>query len=398
MLQYYVGTLTMTNHLRLLKYYTLFAFFVIGVATVLLGQVLPILIARLGLNDAQAGTLLLAQFSGALTGTLVVGWLIPRIGFAVVAVMGLVLMIVGVPGLNAGEFWLCWAAIYVYGVGIGISIPSINLLTIDNTPSDGQTSAVNLLNFAWGVGAICSGPYVAAVSSGAHLGTVTVILVLALLAVAICFFSSLSNLRGGGATRNETVEPETSVWRRRYAWLFLPFAFFVVGVEGGVSGWLTTYSEQLRAAGGPDFNATVVYFMFFVLGRGIAAIVAQYVSENKLITICSLTLASGVLIIVASEPLVLVGAAVAGLGSSALFPTNISRFTKIFGPGATRHAAPIFVSGTFGAASISSLVGYVSHQFGSLRLGIVVILISALAVVGLQVLLLIAFRRSAQRS
>jgi fucose permease len=51
-----------------LKYYTLAGFFVIGVVTVLLGQVLPVLSKRLDLNDAQAGTFFLAQFLGSILG------------------------------------------------------------------------------------------------------------------------------------------------------------------------------------------------------------------------------------------------------------------------------------------------------------------------------------------
>jgi len=68
---------------RSLKYYTLLSFFVIGVITVLLGQVLPILSSRLQLNDAQSGTLFLAQFAGSAAGTLLSGRLAKRYGFVV---------------------------------------------------------------------------------------------------------------------------------------------------------------------------------------------------------------------------------------------------------------------------------------------------------------------------
>src|SRR6478672_2611930 len=149
---------------RSLKYYTLFGFFVIGIITVLIGQVLPILKVRLDLNDAGAGTLLAAQFAGSLLGTLFATRIARRVGFITTTVIGFVMMIVGLPGLNAGSFTMCWVAIFVYGAGLGLTIPAINLLTIELTPVERQSSSINLINFAWGIGAISSYPFVAAVS------------------------------------------------------------------------------------------------------------------------------------------------------------------------------------------------------------------------------------------
>ena len=383
----------MTNeedHLRLLKYYTLFGFFVIGVVTVLLGQVLPILITRLALNDAEAGVLLLAQYAGAVSGTLIIGWLTRRLGFTAAALLGLVLMAVGVPGLNATEFVVCWLGVFAYGLGIGIAIPTINLLTIEVTPPDRQSSAVNFLNFAWGVGAISSQPFVAAVSRGDSVLAVTLILTAALLAVAITLLTILKKV-GQRSAEYSSINETPRIWHRPASWLFLLFGFFVIGVEGGMIGWLTTYSEGLRATGGSAINATIFYFLFLVIGRGLAGVVSRRLSENSLISICALLLVVGVVIIVLSEPLVLVGATLAGLGSSALFPTNMVRFTKIFGAGATRNATPIFIIGTLGAASVSSMVGFVSHRFGSLRSGLIVILLCATGVVLLQALIVMTF-------
>jgi MFS transporter, FHS family, glucose/mannose:H+ symporter len=385
------------NHLRLLKYYTLFGFFVIGVVTVLLGQVLPVLISRLQLNDAEAGMILLAQYTGALTGTLLVGWVNRRMGFATAAVIGLVLMAAGLPGLNAREFIVCWAGIFTYGLGIGVAIPAINLLTIEVSPVERQSSAVNFLNFAWGVGAICSPPFVAAVSGEGSILAVTLILVVGLLVVAAALLTILGVVRTR-STEHTTANETPRIWHRPAAWLFLLFSFCVIGVEGGMIGWLTTYSEDLRAAGGPGLNATMFYFLFLVLGRGAAGVISRRISENTLISICSVILVVGIVTIVLSDSLILFGAALAGLGSSAIFPTNMVRFTKIFGAGATRNATPIFIIGTLGAASVSSLVGFVSHNLGSLRSGLVVILSSSVAVLFLQVLILMAFGKGRGRA
>jgi fucose permease len=43
-------------------------FLLIGIVTVLLGQILPVLSKRLSLNDREAGYLFVAQFAGSLAG------------------------------------------------------------------------------------------------------------------------------------------------------------------------------------------------------------------------------------------------------------------------------------------------------------------------------------------
>jgi MFS transporter, FHS family, glucose/mannose:H+ symporter len=375
---------------RLLKYYTLFGFFVIGVVTVLLGQILPILSARLALNDAQAGTLFLAQFTGSLVGTLLVTRLARRYGFILTTLIGLLLMIAGLPVLNFGGFSLCWAAIFIYGTGLGLTIPAINLLTIDVTPAPLQSSSINLVNFSWGIGAICSRPFVAFVSSGDSLAAVTVILDLALAVLAVCFLSSFRSLGDRTAMDAET-EGGERIWRRPASSLFIAFGFFVIGIESGLGGWLTTYSETL-GHGTQAINATVVFFSFMVFGRGLASVISRRITENVMISICSITLTIGIFLIVVSEQAAMIGAAIAGLGTSAIFPTNMVRFTKIFGPSATRHAMPLFVSGICGAASLSWLIGFVSTEYGSLRIGIVVLVIAAAVVLILQAAIIAVFR------
>ena len=131
-----------------------------------------------------------------------------------------------------------------------------------------------------------------------------------------------------------------------------------------------------------------------VLGRGVASVISRRMSENVLISICSITLLIGIFLIVFGEAAAMVGAAVAGLGTSAIFPTNMVRFTRVFGPDATRNATPLFISGICGAASLSWLTGLVSTRYGSLRIGIAVLLAAAVSVLLLQIVIVMIFRRA----
>lgn len=377
-----------SSSLRRLTLSAQFGFFVIGIICVLLGLVLPILSERLSLNDAQAGTLFLAQFSGSITGTLFSGRLIRRLGFADSLLIGFVLMVVGIPGLNAWDLTLCRLAIFTYGLGLGIAIPATNLLAIELTPLSERVAAANFINFCWGLGAIASQPFVGLLAFGGNLLPVTLVLDGALIAVGVLLVFS------GRGVEHKTEFADSGrisiarIWSSPLAWLIAAFNFLNIGVESGLGGWLTTYSERLEAEGKMWLNSTIVFFTFLVIGRGLAAIASRRLSENRLLLICSLILTLGVaLILMTGSPAIpILGAATAGLGTSAIFPTNMVRFARIFGTEATRNAMPLFIMGTIGGATLSWMVGFVSTRSGRLETGIVVLLAAAALLTVLQIL------------
>ncbi|PYS97764.1 MAG: hypothetical protein DMF63_18715 [Acidobacteria bacterium] len=380
----------MPDKQRSLKYYTLFGFFVIGIITLLLGQVLPILSTRLHLNDAEAGTFFIAFYGGSLLGTLFVTRIARRFGFVTTTVIGIVMMIVGLPGLNCETFFACWIAIFVYGIGLGFTIPAVNLLTIEITPVERQAAAINLINFAWGIGAICSYPFVAAFSQNNSLVSVTASLVVGLVLLAVCFVSARGSVHVV-AMSSPVDESADRIWSRPAAWLFVLFGFFVIGIESSMGGWLTTYSDTFDKASNV-INLTTVYFAFLVFGRGLASLISRRLRESTLISICAVTLLIGIsLLVFFADSLSVVGAAISGLGSSAIFPTNMVRFTKVFGAGATRNATPVFIAGTCGSAFVSWLIGQISTSYGGLRFGIAVLLFAALLVLVIQIAIVLVF-------
>src|SRR3984893_6503900 len=148
------------------------AFLPTGILQTLLGPMLPILIARWALNDTQAGNLFLVQFLASLAGVQLSGLLLRRWDSRPAFLWGLLLMACGVSTLLLGSSALGMAAVAAYGLGVGMGVPSDNLLIAEiwsgsssdssaasqaasQTSSEGSSraSAVSLLNFFWGVGA-----------------------------------------------------------------------------------------------------------------------------------------------------------------------------------------------------------------------------------------------------
>ncbi|HVO93183.1 MAG TPA: MFS transporter, partial [Terriglobales bacterium] len=129
------------------------AFVPIGVVTVLLGPMLPILSARWGMNYSQAGSLFTVQFITSSLGVMLSGRLVARRGFRFAIATGLLFMAAGVAGLPFSSHIWGMACIAAYGFGIGVSIPASNLVVAEANPSR-RSAALSLLNFSWSVGAV----------------------------------------------------------------------------------------------------------------------------------------------------------------------------------------------------------------------------------------------------
>ena len=366
-------------------------FFLVGIITVLLGQILPVLSKRLALGDRQAGYLFVAQFSGSLLGTLFYSRIIEKFGYLRLLFGGFCLMTLGCAGLNFDSLAATAAMIFIYGAGIGSTIPAINLLTVELNRRK-SASALNVINFFWGAGAILCKPFVDFAGSPDSIFAPTILLCFLLLAAAAAFAVSdfQKILKINRDSENVFVSNGVPVWRTMTAWLIAAFGFVHIGIESGVGGWLTTYEARLTHGSENGLvSAALVFFLFLVIGRGIAPLFFRFASENTVLLIGLFTMTAGIILVLAAKnsASLIVGTALLGLGSSAIFPTNMSRFTRIFGADAIKNATPLFVSGSLGGAFVTWLVGFVSSAYNSLHIGFLVILISCLMLIVLQVIL-----------
>jgi fucose permease len=295
----------------------------------------------------------------------------------------------GVALLNSDTLMLCFAGFLLNGFGIGLTLPSINMLTLELSPQR-ASSALNFLNFFWGVGAISSQPIVDFFSRGASIFRPTAILSAGLLtlgaAIALIPQGTEQKPRSTAETANDFDVP---IWTNPTAWAIALFNFVLVGFESAMGGWLKTYTGRVETQAATDwFPPIFLYFLFFVVGRGIAPIFLRFLSDNVMLLASSLTTLAGMCVLLFAENAhaLSLGAAIAGFGTSSVYPTNISRFAKIFGASSTRRATPLFISGTLGAASTTWLIGFVSSRYeNDLRSGMFVLLASVLLTIILQI-------------
>ncbi len=366
-------------------------FFLSGIATVLIGQVLPILSGYFALSDLQAGYFFPAQFAGSLAGTLFTNWFGRRNNFVLATIIGCAAMATGIVLMNAGVFWVCLLGLTLNGFGIGLTLPSVNMLILEMNPLR-SASALSVLNFCWGVGAIVCKPFVDLTTFGSNILPLTLILAAPLLVSAVMVAFSRNEIPAASVSDPAVSEPVLlPIWTLPLAWMIALFNFIHVGFESGMGGWLTTYADRLH--GEPVLqllSPTFLYFLFFVVGRGVAPVIFRFLREEQVLLLDLAIMLAGMLLILSAGNLLWlgIGAAVAGFGTSSVFPTNLSRFTRTFGPTARRRATPFFICGTLGATSITWLIGFLSDRLGTLKAGMFSLLACVAALIILQIVLI----------
>lgn len=345
------------------------AFLPTGILTTLLGPMLPLLIARWTLTDTQAGNLFLVQFLSSLVGVQLSGFLLSRLGFRPSFLSGLLLMACGAATLYMGSVVLGMASVAVYGLGLGLIIPTDNLL-IAEISSDSRSSAVSLLNFFWGIGAVLCSLLVAWAAAHRALpfffGGVSLFLVLLAFVMRGLPFPP-------AALANDRVANWRELVKSPAIWLFAAVFFLYPGAETAVGGWIGSYVSRLgprEAAMAPLMPA--FFWAALTLGRGLGTLFLSRVPERRVLRTGFAAASAGIVLMLwsATLPGVVAGALITGLSYATLYPITVARLSHRFGVTARSIGAVMFSLASVGPAVIPWMVGITSQSTGSLRAGL----------------------------
>ena len=345
------------------------AFLPTGILTTLLGPMLPLLIARWSLNDTQAGNLFLVQFLSSLVGVQLSGVLLAKLGFRPSFLFGLLLMASGAATLYMGSVVLGMISVGVYGLGLGLIIPTDNLL-IAEVSAASRSGAVSLLNFFWGIGAVLCSLLVA--WANAHravpffLGGVSLLLVLLAFAMRGLPFPPAAHSKDRVSNWRELV-------RSPAIWFFAAVFFLYPGAETAVGGWIGSYVSRLgpgAAAIAPLMPA--FFWAALTLGRGLGTLFLSRIPEHSVLRAGFAAASAGIVLMLWSSTLpgVIAGALITGLSYATLYPVTVARLSHRFGVAARSIGAFMFSLASLGPAVIPWMVGITSQSTGSLRAGL----------------------------
>ena len=358
------------------------SFVPIGIATVLLGPMLPTLSAAWSLNYAQAGALFTAQYLASTLAVALSGVLASRWGFRFPVKAGLWLVAGGLALLLAGPKWLGIACIAAYGAGLGLAVPAANLMVAAANP-ERRSATLNLLNFFWSAGAVAC-PFLVAGADRSHhivffLGLVSAFC----LAVAIGIAAMPARIVEPLPTRQVAVPILPLIRQQRNAFLILGVLFLVyVGTENAFGQWVASYAKSL---GSMTLAVAVMTPSFFyaalMIGRWLAPIMLRAMDEVKLVQAGLLLACAGTTGLLFSDGLaaVVASACATGLGLAAVYPITISLLSHQFGAASSRIGSIMFVLSNVGGGLLPWVVGVSSNRFGTLKAGLLVPLLGCAA-------------------
>ena len=357
-------------------------FVITGVMTTLLGPMLPLLSARWSLNDSQAGYLFTAQFATSIAGVAGSTFLSRRYGYHLPMIFGQICFALGAALLVRADWALGVFSICVYGCGQGLTVPASNLMISELNPQ-ARASALNLLNFSWGIGAVGC-PFAIAALQPSHQ-IYWFLYGVAASALLLAFAFALVPRQRVSQTSIVNFEVERGFWLKRLVVVLGLLFFIYVGVENSVGGWISSYARRISDGRGSFWAVTPSFFWGALLtGRALAPLALKRVRETTvaMIGLGLSTAAVALLLVSPNMSSITVGASLAGLGLSAVFPINIAMIPLWLGKAGERAGGVMFALSSCGGATMPWMVGAVSNHFQSLSIGLWVPLLGSLAMLG----------------
>lgn len=372
-------TETSSSSARLLTFSAYVSFVPIGVATVLLGPLLPILSAKWSLDYAQAGALFPVQYIAATMAVALSGVLVAHWGFRFAIRTGLFLIAAGLAGLMVGPKWFAVICIAAFGAGNGVAVPAANLMVAELNPNR-RSATLNWLNFCWSAGAVAC-PFLVAAADKAHHVSLFLIVVAAL-SLALALFLTLTPNIEPSAKKSR---PGNDVFLLgKQVWVFVTFAalFLVyVGTENGFGFWVASFAKSLGTLTAAVALITPSFFYAaLTMGRLLAPFLLRSLSEIRLAQAGLILGCAGMAGMIFSRqlPAVIVSACAAGLGLSSIYPITISLLSREFGARSSRIGSIMFVLSNIGGGLFPWIVGVTSDSFKTVKAGLFVPLLGCL--------------------
>lgn len=357
-----------------------------GAITTLLGPLLPAFTARWSLTDSQAGHLFVTQFVGALLGTLLSGRIAKGLGTMRALGLGYLAVGAGITALAFGSATSSLFAVFTYGMGLGVTIPITNLFVSDLFPQR-RAAALNILNLAWGLGAVLSPPILTRLILRFDLFWPLLGLGFFVFLVAVYFGVIAPEVPTVKTSAGRALSENRGIGFNRIVVMTCLLAFLYVGTENAISGWISSYMLRITTAGyAASAMAPSVFWGALLFGRLITPVVLRKLSGDRIV-LAGLLIAlvgTGMILGLSTYSLLLVAVVLCGFGLAPVFPTTIARFSERLGPAASGVAGIVFAMGAIGGATIPGLVGRVSTELGSLRAALLIPAIASSLMIALQ--------------
>jgi FHS family glucose/mannose:H+ symporter-like MFS transporter len=349
-------------------------YLLIGLAHVIIGALLPELLAHYSLSYTEGGQLVFVQFSGFLLGVLLVPWMSAK--FSKRSTLILALVCLGAAeaayGLLLPWQWMYGIA-FLAGLGFGSIEAIIGTIIIESTPVK-KATAMSRLEVCFGVGALLM-PLIASWMIDLSWWRISFyIIALISFAVAICFrwmsFGQTNDylaMKTSGAT---AAHPSLKYTKSEiYILVFFIFFFLLyVGGEMSIVNFLPTFLiANLKLATSTASLSVTFFWVTMVIGRLFTGLIAERV--NYAIFLLWSCLGAVIFMVLfgatssvwsAFAMIMLVGLMMSGIFAISLL------FANYLIPGKTERTTSILIaSGGIGGALLPLAVGSIMDHFAA---------------------------------
>ncbi len=164
-------------------------------------------------------------------------------------------------------------------------------------------------------------------------------------------------------------------WRQRSIFVLAALFFLYVGTENAFGGWIASFAKSLGASSTTLAVTTPSFFYAaLMIGRWAAPLVLRRRDEIRTVRTGLAVACVGIAGLALSRSLFLVvsSVSIAGLGLATVYPITISVLSREFGPAAARVGSVMFTMANLGGAILPWMVGYSSHRFNNLAVGLTI--------------------------
>jgi fucose permease len=349
-----------------------------GVVMAVLGAIfgLPAVRARLQINFAQQGQLLLLLYLGMLFSDLTTGTLSDRWGRKWVLVIGCLLVAGALAGLaTAGSFGAAAGLILLLGIGGGGLNVAGNALVSD-VYEERRGAAMNLSGAFYGVGALAVPLVLVGVAAPAQVLGWTA-------GICAACGAAIALLRFPAPLHRSSFSLLQSVRVARYPglWVLMLLLLCQAGNEAAVAGWTSSFAgaSGLRPRAAMAVLATMWAAM--IVGRTLAGFVVAHLGKASTILLGGLLSVTGCAVLLAghSPAMLALGAAVVGFSFGPIFQTGLSVAGDRYPRETGAVFGVLFASAVPGGMAWPWVVGEIAQHW-AVRAGMVVPLAGAVAV------------------
>jgi FHS family L-fucose permease-like MFS transporter len=318
---------------------------------------------------------------------LVIGFLIPRVGYKNCLSIAMALFAAGtlllVPGLQSGDYTVVLAAFLVIGMGFNFELVAGNPLLSGLGPPAGGSSRLNLGNALGAIAQIIA-PFVLTLIIPAGVDGVAgkmpymkgLFFAIGIVLIGIFVLTwlarnvDISGNLGSARLDPEITAPAGSLWNRPKVLLGFVTIFLVLGAEAGLFGLFRNYLEDPSIAGVSSRASQqlfTVYFAVFAFGRLAGSYVQKRVKPAYTLVfnaVAALLLIC--LVMVAKGGLAVISIMLVGFFVSIFFPTLYSVAIEGLGE-QTAKASGLLTMGFLGCALLPVLQGRLADGIGLQR-------------------------------